>query len=135
MSGIGSAAFETAVVFIQVFSFFISEAGKAWAVLLLLLVVELGCHSVDSDSEGLDRGHECAGGGVDTDVVDFHCHWVESGGWGWGRSLRTHAIHRLGEHAFGSSSGSESINVVESFGFGAHIEKGVIGVRYLIGLE
>jgi hypothetical protein len=135
MSGVGSAALETAVVVLQVLSFAVGEAGKAWAVLLMLLIVELGCHGVDSDSERLDRGHKSASGGVDTNVIDFHCHWVEGRGRGWCRSLRAHTIHSLGEHAFGSSPGAESIDVIKPFGLGAHVEKGVVGVRYLIGLE
>ena len=85
MSGVGSAALETAVVVLQILSFVVGKASKAGAgLLLLLLVVELVCHGVDSDGEGLDRGHEGAGGGVDTDVIDLHCHWIEGGGGGWG---------------------------------------------------
>jgi hypothetical protein len=79
MASIGAATLKGAIVVLKVCSFCRGKWCKIWA-LMLLLVVELGCHSIDSNGKGLDLEHKGAGGGVDAIVVDFHGHWVKS--WG-----------------------------------------------------
>jgi hypothetical protein len=136
MASIGAATLEATIVVLEVCSFCRGKWCKTWAP-MLLLVVELGCNGVDSHGKGLDLGHKGAGGGVDANVVDFHGHWIKSWGWSWDGvgGVRAHAIHSTREHTLCGSSGSKSIDVVEAFCFGTHVEESNVGVGYLVGTK
>lgn len=136
MTCVGATAFKATLVVFKIFSFLGGKWSERWSLLLLLGVD----HGVDGNGEGLDRCQEGASG-VDSDVVDLHCHWIVGGSWGWGwggvgvGGVRAHITHSTSKHALGSASGSETIDVVESFSLGTHFEKGDVGVGYLIGSQ